>query len=93
MVKESITSNWNFLLEELDSSIIKETLETQTSTEEGKPSLQENSGMSRRDRVESFLQFILKNNEYLVKFDDVLHKHDLIISHSNTNHVDISASS
>lgn len=78
MVKESITSNWNFLLEELDSSIIKETLEAQTSTEEGKPSLQENSGMSRRDRVESFLQFILKNDEYLVKFDDVLHKHDLI---------------
>lgn len=93
MVKESITSNWNFLLEELDSSIIKETLEAQTSTEEGKPSLQENSGMSRRDRVESFLQFMLKNDEYLVKFDDVLHKHDLIISHSNTNHVDISASS
>lgn len=88
MVKESIKSNWNFLLEEIDSSIIKDTLKSQTCTEKEKASLQENSGMSRRERVKSFLQFILQNDEYLLKFDDVLHKHDLI-SHLNTNHVDI----
>lgn len=89
MVKESIESNWNYLLEEIDSSIIKETLMTQTSTEEAKTSFQDNLGMSRRDRVASFLQFILQNDEYLFRFDDVLYKHDLL-NHPSTNHVNIS---
>lgn len=32
---------------------------------------------------------MFKNDEYLVKFDDVLYKYDLIISYLNMNYVDI----
>lgn len=32
--------------------------------------------MSRKDRVNAFLDFVLKNEEYLIPFDDVLNNNE-----------------
>lgn len=71
-IKTIITSQRTTFLDEIDSTFIDATLKSQGTAKDATKSFQDNKKLSRRERVHAFLDFVLKNEEFLIPFDDAL---------------------
>lgn len=77
LMKKFIDDNWDFLLEEVDSITISDTFESQNIDAKWQNLWQNNVGKARKVKNELFLNYIYKNEEWLLPFDDVLRKQNL----------------
>lgn len=75
-IKTIISSQRTTLIDEIDSTFIDDTLKSQVTARGRNKSFQDNKEMSRKDRVNAFLDFVLKNEDYLIPFDDVLNNNE-----------------
>lgn len=75
-IKTIISSQRTTLIDEIDSTFIDDTLKSQVTARGRTKSFQDNKEMSRKDRVNAFLDFVLENEEYLIPFDDVLNNNE-----------------
>lgn len=75
-IKTIISSQRTALIDEIDSTFIDDTLKSQVTARGRNKSFQDNKEMSRKDRVNAFLNFVLENEEYLIPFDDVLNNNE-----------------
>lgn len=79
-LREILVPNYKNVVEEIETSIIKETLqkyvEIHNINEEFRSFLPE-TGKSRQDRVYRFLTFILKNDEYVLELEKVFRQNNL----------------
>lgn len=75
-IKTIISSQRTTLIDEIDSTFIDDTLKSQVTARGRNKSFQDNKEMSRKDRVNAFLDFVLENEEYLIPFDDVLNNNE-----------------
>ena len=79
-IRELMVSNFKNVVEEIETSIIKETLqkyvEIHNINEEFRSFLPE-TGKSRQDRVYRFLTFVLKNDEYVLELEKVFQQNNL----------------
>nr|XP_034318304.1 uncharacterized protein LOC117686738 isoform X3 [Crassostrea gigas] len=75
-IKTIISSQRTTLIDEIDSTFIDDTLKSQVTARGRNKSFQDNKEMSRKDRVNAFLDFVLENEDYLIPFDDVLNNNE-----------------
>lgn len=75
-IKTIISSQRPTFIDEIDSTFIEDTLKSQVTARSRTRTFQDNKEMSRKDRVNAFLDFVLKNEEYLIPFDDVLNNNE-----------------
>lgn len=75
-IKTIISSQRTTLIDEIDSTFIDDTLKSHVTARGRNKSFQDNKEMSRKDRVNAFLDFVLKNEDYLIPFDDVLNNNE-----------------
>lgn len=75
-IKAIISSQQTTLIDEIDSTFIDDTLKSEVTARGRTKRFQDNKEMSRKDRVNAFLDFVLENEEYLIPFDDVLNNNE-----------------
>lgn len=63
-------------MDEIHSTFIDATLKSQVTAKDAKKSFQDNKKLSRRQRVNAFLDFVFKNEEFLIPFDDALNNNE-----------------
>lgn len=79
-IRELIVPNFKNVVEEIETNIIKETLQKYVgihNIKEEFSSFLPETGKSRQDRVYRFLTFVLKNDEYVLELEKVFRQNNL----------------
>lgn len=79
-IRELIVPNFKNVVEEIETNIIKETLQKYVdihNIKEEFSSFLPETGKSRQDRVYRFLTFVLKNDEYVLELEKVFQQNNL----------------
>jgi hypothetical protein len=81
-LKEILLQNYKEVIEELETNIIQETLQTfidihKHDINDAMQSFLPASGKSRKDRMNDFLTFVFKNDEYVLQLEKVLKRNSL----------------